>query len=226
MSSPIFSIACGCGLLVLGGVLVGLPTPQPLSSSPSQESWVTSSLPSSSSRWSEPAHRGIPSLPHLARKALSHYFTTGEVLALPQPVEVEWQRAAGVFVTLSHQGKTRGCWGSLTPIAPDLGTATIRAAIAAATRDGRYPPLQASELPEISIQVAIVQEILPIASVHEMDPTRFGLWVRSGSQAAVVLAGEALTPEWQLATARRWAGISESAGVELFRVKTQMLYEF
>jgi AMMECR1 domain-containing protein len=168
----------------------------------------------------------VDSLPALARSTLDHYFATGQVLSVPDPLPQEWQRSSGLFVTLSLEGQTRGCWGTIQATAPNLALATIRAVIGAATRDWRYPPLKASELSQIAIQVAIVHDIHPIDSVTQLDPTRSGLLIRSGNQGAVLLPGEALTPQWQLSTARQLAGIPPQAPVHLFRVEAELIHEF
>jgi AMMECR1 domain-containing protein len=170
-----------------------------------------------------------PSLPHLARLTLEHYFVHGTLPAFTDqdlPIPAEWQQSAGLFVTISRQGKQRGCWGTLVPSARNLATATMKAAIGAATRDWRYPPLQAWELPTASIQVAIVKSFVPIESMQQVDPVHQGLFLRSGPRGAVLLPGEALTTEWQLATAQHLAGIPTGARVELFRVEVEMLHEF
>ncbi|NJK62697.1 MAG: AMMECR1 domain-containing protein [Synechococcaceae cyanobacterium SM2_3_1] len=127
---------------------------------------------------------------------------------------------------MSRQEEQRGCWGTLVPTAENLATATMKAAIGAATRDWRYPPLQAWELPTASIQVAIVKSWVPIESIQQVDPVHQGLFLRSGTLGAVLLPGEALTTEWQLATARHLAGIPAGARIELFRVEVEMLHEF
>ncbi|MFS8793254.1 AMMECR1 domain-containing protein [Synechococcus sp. R55.8] len=173
-------------------------------------------------------------LPALARQAIAYYFATGQVLPPPEEIPPHWRRSAGVFVTVSTEGRPRGCWGSLDPSGEDLARATIRAAVGAVTRDWRYVPLQPGELESASIQVAIVRRVVPIASagrspfaaVEQVDPTRMGLFVRSGTRGAVLLPGEALTTEWQLATAKRLAGIPADQPVELFRVEAELLHEF
>jgi len=173
-------------------------------------------------------------LPALARQAIAHYFATGQVLPPPDEIPPHWQRSAGVFVTVSTEGRPRGCWGSLDPGGEDLARATIRAAVGAVTRDWRYGPLQPGELESAAIQVAIVRRVVPLASagrspfaaVEQVDPTRTGLFIRSGTRGAVLLPGEALTTEWQLATAKRLAGIPADQPVELFRVEAELLHEF
>jgi len=165
-------------------------------------------------------------LPALARQAIAHYFATGQILPAPEEIPLPWRRSAGVFVTVSREGRPRGCWGSLDPGGEDLARATIRAAVGAVTRDWRYPPLRPGELASASIQVAIVRRVVPIQSLEQVDPTRMGLFVRSGTRGAVLLPGEALTTEWQLSTAKQLAGIPADQPVELFRVEAELLHEF
>ncbi|MFS8858108.1 AMMECR1 domain-containing protein [Synechococcus sp. H55.7] len=165
-------------------------------------------------------------LPALARQAIAHYFATGQVLPAPEEIPPHWRRPAGVFVTVTREGRPRGCWGSLDPGGEDLARATIRAAVGAVTRDWRYPPLRPGELESASIQVAIVRRVVPIPSLEQVDPTRMGLFIRTGTRGAVLLPGEALTTEWQLSTAKRLAGIPADQPVELFRVEAELLHEF
>ncbi len=184
----------------------------------------------------KPKGRGIPAplqpqplpetLPALARQAIAHYFATGQVLPAPAEIPPHWQHPAGVFVTVSKEGRPRGCWGSLDPRGEDLARATIWAAVGAVTRDWRYRPLQPGELESASIQVAIVRRVVPLASLEQVDPTRMGLFVRAGTRGAVLLPGEALTTAWQLSTAKQLAGIPADQPVELFRVEAELLHEF
>jgi AmmeMemoRadiSam system protein A len=61
------------------------------------------------------------------------------------------------FVTLTREGELRGCIGALeaqTPLAEDVR----EHAIAAALQDFRFPPVQATELPEINIEISRLTE--------------------------------------------------------------------
>ena len=158
-------------------------------------------------------------LPALARQAIGHYFASGQVLPAPEEIPPHWRRPAGVFVTVTREGRPRGCWGSLDPGGEDLTRATIRVAVGAVTRDWRYPPLRPGELESASIQVAI-------PSLEQVDPTPMGLFIRTGTRGAVLLPGKALTTAWQLSTAKRLAGIPADQPVELFCVEAELLHEF
>ena len=89
----------------------------------------------------------------LARASLHH--ATGAVpIAAPQLND--WMNTPGAsFVTLSEQGRLRGCIGSLIAqrsIIEDV----IANATSAALRDPRFPPVTASEAPELNIEVSVL----------------------------------------------------------------------
>lgn len=85
------------------------------------------------------------------------------VLAAP------WLRAPGAcFVTLTWQGRLRGCIGSVRarrPLADD-----VRAnARAAALSDPRFPPLTAAELPGTRIEVSLLSAASPLPAASEEE---------------------------------------------------------
>lgn len=64
----------------------------------------------------------------------------------------------GVFVTLSKlDGELRGCIGIPYPVRP-LGEAVFDAAVGAATRDPRFPKVEAYELDSIKVEVSALTE--------------------------------------------------------------------
>lgn len=112
------------------------------------------------------------------------------------------QDPAGVFVTLrsSPAEELRGCVGYAEPVLP-LGRALVEAAIGAACRDSRFPPLRPDELPSTVIEVTLLQrpELLVGAVDHGTD-AGLGLLsdramlpqvVRLGTDGLIVHAGAA-----------------------------------
>lgn len=78
-------------------------------------------------------------------------------------------RPGAVFVTLTSNGRLRGCAGSIEPrwsLREDL----IRNASAAAFHDARFPPLAAVELPQVRIEVSLLSppEAVPFTSRHDL----------------------------------------------------------
>lgn len=64
-------------------------------------------------------------------------------------------RPGAVFVTLTKDGRLRGCTGSIEP-RRSLREDVMRNACAAAFHDSRFPPLPAAELPHVRIEVSLL----------------------------------------------------------------------
>ena len=95
----------------------------------------------------------------LTRNTIIKYITTHQVITPPPNSPWHLRQPRGVFVTLTTQQAgekmLRGCIGYPEPQLP-LVEATISAAISAATRDPRFPPISISELNDILIEVSIL----------------------------------------------------------------------
>jgi uncharacterized protein (TIGR00296 family) len=90
-----------------------------------------------------------------ARRVIEEYVTRGRI---PNPeVPERLRQPRGVFVTLTEHGELRGCIGYPFPVMP-LIDALIAAAVSAATRDPRFPPVTPDELGSIEIEVSVLSE--------------------------------------------------------------------
>jgi len=61
----------------------------------------------------------------------------------------------GVFVTLHHNGRLRGCIGFIESSLP-LYQTVIQAAIYAAVKDVRFNPVSLDELPDVEIEISVL----------------------------------------------------------------------
>jgi AmmeMemoRadiSam system protein A len=75
---------------------------------------------------------------------------------------------AACFVTLTQQGRLRGCIGSLEPRRPLLDDVRANAQ-AAAFQDPRFPPLPPEEFPATRIEVSVLTPLQPLESTCEED---------------------------------------------------------
>ncbi len=106
----------------------------------------------------------------------------------------------GVFVTLTKQCRLRGCIGFPTPVYP-LKEAIVKAAIAAATEDPRFPIVKADELNDISIEVTILTLPEPLTCLPEDRPDnikigRHGLIVSGKRRHGLLLPQVATEYGW------------------------------
>lgn len=116
-----------------------------------------------------------------------------EAAALASAMEKpEFQAVRATFVTLTLEGRLRGCIGSL--VAREPLRDNVRAnALHAALRDPRFPPLQAGELPRIAIHVSILTPPRPLVCMAGADllarltPGRDGVVIRHAGASATFL---------------------------------------
>lgn len=92
---------------------------------------------------------------------------------LDQPVPPDLHHPAlfdlgATFITLTQQGKLRGCIGSLEAHRP-LGDDVWANAQAAAFRDPRFSPLTAEELPRTRVEVSLLTKATPMTFTNEED---------------------------------------------------------
>jgi AmmeMemoRadiSam system protein A len=121
-------------------------------------------------------------LVQLARKTIETYLTRHTRPSPPQEPTPEMKSRAGAFVTLHRHGQLRGCIGTIQPTQDNLAQEVIENAIAAATRDPRFPPLGADELADLDVKVDVMGQPEPVDSVADLDPRRYGLIVESARQ--------------------------------------------
>ncbi|HEX9395896.1 MAG TPA: AmmeMemoRadiSam system protein B [Burkholderiales bacterium] len=100
-----------------------------------------------------------------ARAAIENKLFEKENPKLPYP----WlKQIAATFVTLTKEGKLRGCIGSLEPKRP-LSIDVAENAQAAAFRDPRFPALTAAEWPGCGLEVSLLSAPKPMRFADEAD---------------------------------------------------------
>jgi MEMO1 family protein len=168
-------------------------------------------------------------LPELARSAVETYVLRGAQFDPPQSdVELLGARAA-CFVSLrTHEGLLRGCIGTIEPIKNTLAEEIIANAINAATRDPRFSPISAEELPQLRYSVDVLSAPEP-ATLADLDPAVYGVIVEdeSGSKRGLLLPDlEGVdSVAKQVEIAARKAGISSAAPIKLARFRVSRFGE-
>lgn len=108
----------------------------------------------------------------VARHSIAHGLEQGTPLRVdPRQFPEKLQKRRACFVTLNRQGQLRGCIGHLEPV-QTLIEDVAENAFAAAFRDPRFPPLQASETAGLSIDISVLSEPEPIEFTDQQDLLR------------------------------------------------------
>lgn len=159
---------------------------------------------------------------NLARESFTAYTESGRQIPVPDglPAAMMEQRA-GVFVSLHEDGDLRGCIGTLEPVRSCVAEEIIRNAISACSQDPRFPAVRADELDHIVCNVDVLTEPEDIDGIDQLDPKVYGVIVSRGWKRGVLLPDlEGVdTVEYQVAIAKRKAGIPDDADCSLQRFR-------
>ena len=140
-------------------------------------------------------------------------------------------RLGGAFVSLHNRGDLRGCIGHIEANEP-LGRVVSRCAVAACSTDPRFPPVTASELPHLDIELSLLGPLEAIAGPADIAVGRHGLVVEIGWRRGLLLPQVATEWQWDaetfLAHTCRKAGLPNDAwrkGAKMWRFEAEVCGE-
>jgi AmmeMemoRadiSam system protein B/AmmeMemoRadiSam system protein A len=103
----------------------------------------------------------------IARGAIAH--ALGLSRERPRTDAAPWlARPGATFVSLHHEGRLRGCIGSLS-VQRGLGEDVAHNAVAAAQRDPRFAPLTAEAWPGCELEVSVLSRAKPLRFADEAE---------------------------------------------------------
>ncbi len=158
---------------------------------------------------------------NLAKKAVENYIKKEEIIKAPKDLPKEFfQKKSGVFVSIyirstkseiqNPKYKLRGCIGTYLPTKENIAKEIIHNAVAAATEDYRFGPIQKEELPYLTFTVYILSEPEIVRDIKELNPEKYGIIVKTVSPKTGLLLPDLEgidTIEKQIYTACQKGGI-------------------
>jgi AmmeMemoRadiSam system protein A len=114
----------------------------------------------------------------IARQTMEEYVRTGKTLEFRE-TDPRLLMEEGAFVTIHMQGRLRGCIGNILGRGPLYRTVRDMA-IAAATQDPRFDPVQAEELKDLDVEVSVLSKPRVIRDVDEIVMGKHGVIVSQG----------------------------------------------
>lgn len=171
---------------------------------------------------------GVP-IVALARATVEAFATEGAIIKPPADAAELLSARAGCFVSIkTREGDLRGCIGTIDPAKDTLAEEVVWNAICAASRDPRFSPVTAPELPNLKYSVDVLSA--PEACEQdELDPKIFGVIVEdeSGNRRGLLLPNlpGIDTAAEQVEMAARKAGISPNTPVKLWRFRSERFRE-
>ncbi len=159
----------------------------------------------------------------LARASFESWTREGARIDVPEGLPEDLtNRRAGCFVSLHIGDALRGCIGTIAPTQPTLADEIIENAIAACSRDPRFPAVVPDELERIHCSVDVLSEAEDITGPEDLDVRHYGVIVTNGFRRGLLLPDldGVDTVEQQIAIAKQKAGIrpSEPCSLQRFEV--------
>ena len=223
----------GVGYLVAQLVGRGSSAERTVESSPALQRWdqAPTDLSEPAKRATEQpdiADNDLRTIPALARYTIETLVRTGDIVTPPSDRTDLLTARAGCFVSIkTRDGELRGCIGTIDPDKNSLAEEIIANARSAATRDPRFPPVRADELPNLKYSVDVLSAPEP-CTLADLDPKIYGVIVEddSGRRGLLLpnLEGIKAAAE-QVEIASRKAGIAPGSPVKLFRFRADRYSE-
>ncbi len=122
----------------------------------------------------------------LARQAIQTYVLQHRLIN-PEVKDPRLRASGASFVTIKVAGhRLRGCIGNLLPYLP-LYESVIRNAVAASSRDPRFPPMAPDELKDMEVEVTVLSPMEPVEDIDEIQVGKHGLYLLKGNHSGVLL---------------------------------------
>lgn len=130
----------------------------------------------------------------IARNSVTAYLA-GQKFELPPIASGDLAALRGVFVSIHHGANLRGCVGTIDPTEP-LYENVAGCAVAAASRDTRFKPVQASELPELDYEISVLSPIEDVTDIRTIEVGAHGLIITKGNARGLLLPQVAVQYQW------------------------------
>ncbi len=131
----------------------------------------------------------------LARGAVASA-VTGTPASLPEDAPALLREERGCFVTLTNQGRLRGCIGTFHPRGP-LREMIVEMARAAAC-DPRFVtnPITPGELPQLAVEVSILSPLEKTSTPERLEIGKHGIYIVCGGRSGCFLPEVATDQGW------------------------------
>jgi AmmeMemoRadiSam system protein B/AmmeMemoRadiSam system protein A len=164
----------------------------------------------------------------LARRTLESFLETGRVPdedELEVPAAGPFREVYGTFVTLKKDGRLRGCVGHIFPV-QSLWRDLRENAIAAAVHDRRFPPVQASELDDLQMEISVLTHPEAIPDPDAFVVGRHGVVLNALGRQSVFLPQVAPEQGWDRDTTLSYLARKAGLKAEVWRTPAARLDVF
>jgi AmmeMemoRadiSam system protein A len=134
----------------------------------------------------------------LARKTVVDH-VSGRKTPEPDQKDPRLSANGATFVTINRNHMLRGCIGNIQPVMP-LSRSVISNAVAASSRDPRFPPMRPEELKDMEVEVTILSPLERTDDAQQIRVGTHGVYLEKAGRSAVFLPQVPVEQGWDLKT--------------------------
>jgi MEMO1 family protein len=135
----------------------------------------------------------------VARNSVEHMIQKKAPYAPAPSTSETLNREYGAFVTITERGALRGCIGYTSAMKPLYMTVRDTATLAA-LRDPRFPPVSASELPQLAYEISVLSPLRRVTDFEQIKVGRDGLLMKNGESEGLLLPQVPVEQKWDRQT--------------------------
>lgn len=135
---------------------------------------------------------------NIAREAITNLVNGQEYHPLPRE-EKNLNERSGCFVTIKQDGQLRGCIGNFQSERP-LFLEVAEIAVASASKDPRFHPLEEHELDNFSLEISVLSPLEKIDDIDLIEVGTHGIYLEKNFSRGVLLPQVATEQNWDLQT--------------------------
>jgi AmmeMemoRadiSam system protein B/AmmeMemoRadiSam system protein A len=161
----------------------------------------------------------------IAKRAVETAVKENKLFEVPKDLSEPLMQDRGAFVTIRKKGDLRGCIGYTGSVKP-LALTVREVAILAALRDTRFPPVTASELPQLQYEVSVLSPMRRILDTKQIRVGEYGLLMKNGSYEGILLPQVATEQGWDRKTLLEQTAVKAGLPANAWRDKDTDIFFF
>lgn len=134
----------------------------------------------------------------IAREAIANRVNNQPYQPEPRE-EKELNERCGCFVTIKQNGQLRGCIGNFQSERP-LFHEIAEMAVAAASKDPRFHPMEKSELDNFDLEISVLSPLEKIEDIELIEVGKHGIYLEKNFSRGVLLPQVATEYNWDRPT--------------------------
>lgn len=160
----------------------------------------------------------------IARQAIDDYVRTDQYEVEPRE-EKALNSRSGCFITIKQNNQLRGCIGNFQSELP-LFREVAEMAVASATKDPRFYPLQEKDLNNYALEISVLSPLHKIEQIEEIEVGNHGIYLEKSFHRGVLLPQVASEHGWDRETFLRQTCVKAGLPTNAWQADDAEIYIF